>query len=104
MCLSYFKNKILTYFLQNQIVITDYILNIDKNPTNFITSMGKQTLLFIDIAKGGKLTNADEVGILGGSFGIVIALFGGTLLSILLHRNDFLRKVLFGYETVISNY
>ena len=43
-----------------------------------------------------KLTNADEVGILGGSCGIVTALFGGTLLSMLLHKNDFLRKVLFG--------
>ena len=43
-----------------------------------------------------KLTNADEVDIIGGSFGIVIALFGGTLLSMLLHKNDFIRKVLFG--------
>jgi Fucose 4-O-acetylase and related acetyltransferases len=43
-----------------------------------------------------KLTNTDEVGILGGSCGIVVALFGGTLLSILLHKNRFLRKVLFG--------
>lgn len=42
-----------------------------------------------------KLTNADEIGILGGVFGVIISLSGGTLLSVLLHKNNFFRKVLF---------
>lgn len=50
-----------------------------------------------------KLTNADEVGILGGIFGVIVALFGGTILSILLHKNIFLRKVLFSEKNVIPN-
>ena len=43
-----------------------------------------------------KLTNADEVGILGGLCGVIVALFGGTFLSVLLHKNNFLKKMLFG--------
>lgn len=43
-----------------------------------------------------KFTNADEVGILGGICGVIIALSGGTILSVLLHKNTFLRKVMFG--------
>ena len=50
-----------------------------------------------------KLTNANEVGILGGIFGVIIALFGGTILSILLHNNSFFRKVLFGKKNIVSN-
>lgn len=43
-----------------------------------------------------KLTNADEISILGGLCGVMVALFGGTFLSVLLHKNIFLRKLLFG--------
>ncbi len=43
-----------------------------------------------------KLTNADEVGILGGICGIITTLFGGTFLSILLHKNKLFKKMLFG--------
>lgn len=43
-----------------------------------------------------KWTDADEVDILGGICGVIIALLGGTILSILLHKNYFLKKVLFG--------
>jgi hypothetical protein len=50
-----------------------------------------------------KLTNADEVGILGGICGVVIALFGGTILSVLLHKSNFLRKWLFGEKIVVPN-
>ena len=50
-----------------------------------------------------KLTNADEVGILGGLCGVVIALFGGTILSVLLHKNYFLRNWLFGERNVVPN-
>ncbi len=50
-----------------------------------------------------KLTNKDEIGIIGGICGIIVALFGGTILSILLHKNDFLRKGLFGEKDVIPN-
>lgn len=50
-----------------------------------------------------KLTNADEVGILGGICGVIIALLGGTILSVLLHKNKFLRRVLFGEKNVVSN-
>lgn len=50
-----------------------------------------------------KLTNADEVGILGGICGVVIALFGGTILSVLLHKSNFFRKWLFGEKIVVPN-
>lgn len=50
-----------------------------------------------------KLTNADEVGILGGLCGVVIALFGGTILSVLLHKNYFLRNWLFGERNVVPS-
>lgn len=50
-----------------------------------------------------KLTNADEVGILGGICGVVIALIGGTILSVLLHKSKFLRKWLFGEKIVVPN-
>ena len=50
-----------------------------------------------------KLTNANEAGILGGVCEVIVALIGGTILSILLHKNNFLRKVLFGEKTAISN-
>ena len=50
-----------------------------------------------------KLTNTDEVGILCGICEVIITLLGGTALSILLHRNNFLMKVLFGEKNVVSN-
>ena len=49
------------------------------------------------------LTNADEVGILGGICEVIIALLGGTILSVLLHKNKFFRRVLFGEKNVVSN-
>ena len=42
-----------------------------------------------------KLPNTDG-GIISGICGVCITIFGGTFLSILLHKNDFLRKALFG--------
>lgn len=50
-----------------------------------------------------KMTNADEVGILGGIFGVIVALFGGTIISVILHKNNFLRIVSLGENNVISN-
>ena len=50
-----------------------------------------------------KLTNIDDVGILGGLCGVIIALLGGTFLSILLHKSQFLREVLFGEKNIVSN-
>lgn len=50
-----------------------------------------------------KLTSTNEVGILGGICGVIITLFCGTILSILLHKNKFLRKVLFCERHVSSN-
>ena len=50
-----------------------------------------------------KLTNAEEIGTLGGICGVVIALIGGTILSVLLHKNRFLRKWLFSEKSVVPN-
>ena len=48
-----------------------------------------------------KLTNTN-LGILGGICGVIIALLGGTILSILLHKSKFLRKVLFVEKNIVS--
>lgn len=42
-----------------------------------------------------KLTNTDNIGIVGGICGVVVALSGGTILSILLHKNSFIKKTIF---------
>lgn len=50
-----------------------------------------------------KLAGTNNIGIVGGICAIIMALFGGTLLSILLHKNNFLRKALFNEKIVVSN-
>ncbi len=47
-----------------------------------------------------KLTNIDSIGVVGGICGVIITLLGGTVLSILLHKNNYIKKTLFNEKTV----